>query len=414
MKAALELASKRNRDGLFEIYVRIQDGNAKRRVKANIAVAKNQFKSKNHNLHWVRNHANAKKINADLKLMLDEYNDSIFKGLVEKRVLTPALVKHQSKQKEASQSLVKYFEQKINQMLEYNQRRGYVHVLKYWCNYTESAGLGDLEFKQVTVNILKGFENYLYKKGLSSNTVYGHMKRLRSCYNMAIKEEIISVGDYIFKAYTMPKVRASKKEKLSPEELKAFMSLEYENGTNIKTAQQIFLLSFNLAGMRIEDVLTLTWKHVKKDRIEYEMTKTGALSSFRINPQIKAILDYFKTNKKPNSALIVPMMDEKIAKLKNSRDEKENELYKKEVSRKTSLVNKFLKEIAKDAEIDKKVSSHIARHTFASIAIKRSNGDINFVQNALKHSNPKITQIYLASLDNEYLDKKMDEVTNLD
>ena len=107
------------------------------------------------------------------------------------------------------------------------------------------------------------------------------------------------------------------------------------------------------------------------------------------------------------------MMDEKIAALKTSMDEKENEIYKKEISRKTSLVNKYLKQIAEDAEIDKKVSSHIARHTFASIAIKKSNGDINFVQNALKHSNPKITQVYLAKLDNDYLDNKMDDVTQI-
>lgn len=30
MKASLELASKKNRDGLYEIYVRIQDGKVKK------------------------------------------------------------------------------------------------------------------------------------------------------------------------------------------------------------------------------------------------------------------------------------------------------------------------------------------------------------------------------------------------
>lgn len=58
MKASLELSSKKNRDGLFEIYIRIQEGNVKKRIKANIAVAKNQFKSKNHNQEWVQKHSN--------------------------------------------------------------------------------------------------------------------------------------------------------------------------------------------------------------------------------------------------------------------------------------------------------------------------------------------------------------------
>lgn len=413
MKAALELASKKNREGLFEIYVRVQEGNTKKRIKANIAVGKHQFRSKNHNQEWIKNHPNSKSLNNDLRTLLDSYKDQLFNSSLEKKSITPELLIHQVNKKESSTSFVSYFENKINQMIEYNQRRGYAHVLKYWNQYTEEARLGDLDFKQFTVTILKGFENFLYKKNLESSTVYGHMKRIRSCFNMAIKEELIPVGDYIFKAYTMPKIKASKKEKLTPEELKTFSSLKYNKGELIKSVQQGFLLSFNMAGVRIEDILTLKWKDVKKDRIEYDMGKTGAFNSFRITPQIKIILDYFKSINKTNSKLIIPIVDEKLALLKHSKDEKENELYKKEISRKTSLFNKYLKKIGEDACIDKPISSHIARHSFASIAIKKSNGDINFVQNALKHSNPKITQIYLAKLDNDYLDGKMEDVTKL-
>ena len=106
-------------------------------------------------------------------------------------------------------------------------------------------------------------------------------------------------------------------------------------------------------------------------------------------------------------------MSEEIAKLKSSKDEIENEKYKKDIGSKTALINKFLKKIGEDAVIDKKISTHIARHTFASIAIKKSNGDINFVQNALKHSNAKITQVYLASLDHDSMDSKMSDVTSI-
>ncbi|MCC6371260.1 MAG: site-specific integrase, partial [Bacteroidia bacterium] len=375
MKAALELSSKKNRDGLFEIYVRVQEGIKKRRIKANIAVAKNQFKSKNHNLQWVNKHPNAKSINADLKLLLDEYNDQVFMGNVQKKFQTPESIIHKIAKKTDSVSLVNFFETKISQMLAYNQRKGYVQVLNNWKAYTEKENLGDLDFKHIDVHILKGFENYLFKRKLESSTVYGNLKRIRSCFNMAIKEQLIGVGDYIFKAYTMPKVKAARKEKLTVEELKKFMEQHYPSASLIKTVQQTFLLSFNMAGVRIEDVLTLHWSDIKKNRIEYEMAKTGALNSFQITPQIKIILDYFRSIKKPKSKLIVPLMDEKIVMLKSSKDEMENEIYKKEVSKKTSLVNKYLSKIANDAEIEKKISSHIARHTFASIAIKRSNGD---------------------------------------
>lgn len=413
MKAALELSSKKNRDGLFEIYIRIQEGNKKKRIKANVAVAKTQFKSKNHNLQWVIKHPNAKKINADLKFLLDEYNDHVLSELTQKKSITPEAVIYKVAKGGDSISLVKFLETKISQMLEYNQRKGYTQVLNNWNAYTKKAKLGDLDFRQIDVYILKGFENYLFENDLKSSTVHGNLKRIRSCFNMAIKEQLIKVGDYIFKAYTMPKANAAKKEKLSVDELKEFIKQKYPDGSVIKTVQQAFLLSFNMAGVRIEDILTLQWSDVKKTRIEYAMAKTGALNSFYITPQIKEILDYFKSIRKNKANLIVPLMDEKTVLLKTSKKEDENLLYKKEIGSRTAMVNKYLGKIGEDACIDKKISSHIARHTFASIAIKKSNGDINFVQNALKHSNPKITQIYLAGLDTDSLDEKMGNVTDL-
>jgi hypothetical protein len=53
------------------------------------------------------------------------------------------------------------------------------------------------------------------------------------------------------------------------------------------------------------------------------------------------------------------------------------------------------------------------RAILAPIAVKKTDGNIKFVQNALKHSNAKITQAYLASLDLESLDDTMGEVTSL-
>jgi integrase/recombinase XerD len=405
MKAALELSSKPNRDGLYEIYVRVQDGTKKKRIKANIAVKKNQFKSKNHNMKWVNNHPNHVSINADLKTLVEEYNDSLFEAAVAKKIVTPESLIFSINKEQVTNSLVKYCETKIGQMLNYNHRKGYQQTLNNWNAFTLEKKLGDLDFKQISVFVLKGFENYLFKNGLQASTVYTNMKRIRSLFNMAIKEQVIRVEDYIFKAYSMPKANKAKKEKLSAEELVKFAEVKCPKNSLTKTCQQAFLLSFNLAGVRIEDILTLEWKHVSNDRIQYRMEKTGALNSFKITPQIKKIIDYFR--KYPvKTKFIVPILSDDIRELSN-------EEYKREIGRKTALVNKYLGRIAGEAGIDKKVSTHIARHSFASIAIKKSNGNINFVQNALKHSSPLITQAYLNALDDESLDDQMSLVTDL-
>jgi hypothetical protein len=55
-------------------------------------------------------------------------------------------------------------------MLIYNHRKGYQQSLNNWKGFIAVTKLGDLDFKQVDVNILKAFENFMFNKGLKSST----------------------------------------------------------------------------------------------------------------------------------------------------------------------------------------------------------------------------------------------------
>ncbi len=405
MKAALQLGNQPNKNGLYEIYVRISDGGKMKRIKAGIAVEKKQFKSKNHNMKWIHNHPNHIKLNSDLRLLISKYDDIVFTSGVHQKTLSPELVVHQIKKGIKTESVKSFWEIKISQMLNYNHKKGYQQSLNNWIGYTTKEKLGDLDFKQIDVYILKGFENYLSARGQKCSTQYTNLKRLRSLFNMAVKEQVIGVGDYIFKAFTMPKCENTKKEKLNLEELQEFARMEYPDGSLTRTVQQAFLLSFNLAGVRIEDVLTLKWSYIKNGRLAYQMEKTGANTSILITPQIQGILDYFKSIS-TGSIYIVPI-------LKDGIEDESSEVYKKMIGNKTALVNKYLGIIGEDACIDKKISSHIARHTFASISYTKTGGNVEFIKNALKHKDSKVTQVYLDSLNDTALDDTMGDVTKM-
>ncbi len=63
-------------------------------------------------------------------------------------------------------------------------------------------------------------------------------------------------------------------------------------------------------------------------------------------------------------------------------------------------INQHIKNFAKVIEIDEKISTYYARHTFATTAIRKG-ASMEFVSEALKHTNMKTTMNYFAGFENE-------------
>lgn len=69
-----------------------------------------------------------------------------------------------------------------------------------------------------------------------------------------------------------------------------------------------------------------------------------------------------------------------------------------DISGATARINKRLKTMAKKVGIEKNISTHIARHTFATLLITKG-ADIFAVQELLQHSSTRETQIYAKMID---------------
>ena len=68
-------------------------------------------------------------------------------------------------------------------------------------------------------------------------------------------------------------------------------------------------------------------------------------------------------------------------------------------------INKELKLLASELEIDADVTTYVARHSFASI-LKNTGVNLALISQALGHQDIKTTEIYLSKFD----DKQMDEI----
>ena len=79
---------------------------------------------------------------------------------------------------------------------------------------------------------------------------------------------------------------------------------------------------------------------------------------------------------------------------------------KNRVRKVLARINKELKILSTELEIEDIVTTYVARHSFASI-LKKSGVNIGIISQALGHQDLKTTEIYLSKFDNEQVDAVM-------
>ena len=69
-----------------------------------------------------------------------------------------------------------------------------------------------------------------------------------------------------------------------------------------------------------------------------------------------------------------------------------------------------MKLIAKELELNKEVTTYFARHSFATV-LRNSGASMEFISEALGHSDMKTTKSYLAGFEQETIHKTTDALT---
>lgn len=275
-----------------------------------------------------------------------------------------------------------------------------------------------LPIESLTTSFLNDFQLYLTKEGSHQNYIHVNLKALRTIIQKeAIKEDrIIPPDKNPFLYFTMPKVLPSKKEKLDPAEIARLEALIYAETDIHYHIRNAFIFSLYNAGIRIGDLLQLKWVNIESGRLIYNMGKTGSPRSIKLLPQAQRILNLYHAQKQKETDYILPFLDNSapFAKLISPEDFRKaspellKQLFDKVESR-ISVYNKGLKLIAINAKIKKNLTSHVSRHSFANLAMKKGN-DVYEIKEMLGHSSVSVTQAYLAGLDLESLDKAMESV----
>lgn len=242
---------------------------------------------------------------------------------------------------------------------------------------------GDILLNEVNLGFIQSFHAFLMSdKSMSQNTCTKHLKFLKSIMSMAASN-----------GYIQYNMLANYKVEREPVDIDFLTEDELRKVINFDTpiprlekARDFFLFGC-FTGLAYIDIKTLSQEHLVKDDegriwIKKKRVKTGVLSRIPLLPMAKMILEKYKGSK-----TLIPIQD-------------------------ASDINKYLKDIAIYCGINKHVTFHTSRHTFASTVTLANNISLEVVSKMLGHTNTRMTTHYAKLLD-KCIGEQMDNITSL-
>ena len=279
-------------------------------------------------------------------------------------------------------SIVDYIERR-QEFYENNGQPGMADSLRSMLNYVRSFRNAPLRL--VDSDWLSGFLRHIRNSGMAQGTqalYYGH---IRTILNSARREGLTDTNpmDRV-DPNLIPSAPESVREYLTLDEVRALAStpMSCRKWPDLKPA---FLFSC-FTGLRISDVRGLTWGKIVnagdgKSQIEMTQKKTGG-------------------------AVFVPLSVNAQSWLPSERGGKDEKVFRLPGEGSASYIGKVLGRWCEDAGVNKKVTFHVSRHTFATLLLEYGT-DIYTVSSLLGHSSVATTQIYA-----KVVDRKKREATD--
>lgn len=411
-----EVASVPKRNGLYPIFLRVTENSKHHKMALGVYVQnKKNFTPHAKHKAWISTkEPMAKVYNAKLEDALLSYND-VERELSRRGELTAANIIKNLKQ-DNSDSVISYIDRKYSQQMNlgrYSSATTRKELKRYLLLFSKGK---DITFNDITVSFVESFEEFLCvnksRTGnpLGRNTINKYLFMFKSIYKQATEDNMVISNRNPFAKMKLKKESASRCY-LTPKEVDDIINLELEQGSELWHVRNYFLFSFYSAGMRVGDLITLKWENITETHIVYKMRKTSHVQPVLLTDKAKEILSLYKKEGLKQTDFIFPIISSGKPNIKKashiSKDYAEYSL----VRAKTTLLNHRLKKLVYLTEIEKNVSFHIARHSFAHYVASTS-GDIRLIQNLLGHSSTAMTDNYLRGFNITAQDKFMSSIFN--
>lgn len=295
-----------------------------------------------------------------------------------------------------------YFKEVV-QRLEDSNRIGYAEAFANTWKSLLNYHRGDFNFSQVTPLWLRRYEDYLEGKGLASNSIFLYLRTFKTLINYAVKEKRLSDKYNPFEGMSFSKYRhvKTRKRSLRKDDLMKIMDLAMNPENAHYDFWNFFRFSYLCWGINFIDMAHLKWNNITNNVLHYKRKKTDDLFNIPLLPEAEAILEYYKAQpRKPENPYVFPILSE----FHNNAKSQANRIKKVRMQ-----YNNALDEIGKLCGIQEKLTSYVARHTFANV-LKQSGVPITVIQEAMGHESEAMTQVYVSQLDADILGNAVNSV----
>ena len=254
----------------------------------------------------------------------------------------------------------------------------------------------DVGLDDIDSNLIEAYESYLKHNDLSPNTISFYLKHLRAVYNRAVDEELIMDCKPFKRVSTA--IEKTPKRAISLRNIKRLKALDCSSNPSRRFARDMFLFSCYTRGMSFVDIAYLQKKNLKGDVLFYRRKKTNQQLMIHWEGCMQEILKTYGAD--TSSPYLFSIIKEPS---NNPKRQYQNALF---------LINRHLKEIGKGLGLHQPLTMYCARHSWASIA--RNEGiPLSVISEGMGHDSEKTTQIYLASLKTEVIDKANRKILKL-
>jgi len=254
-------------------------------------------------------------------------------------------------------------------------------------------------FSDLTYQFIQKYYAWMLTENKAESTALKAMAFLRTIVIESVKSGYIKHAENPFLYFKIKEYKVNK-VRLNSDEILIFETKEAKTIT-MQASVHLFLMQYYNAGARVSDVIQMRWEDVINDRWFYTMGKTDRMKNIKLSTKALEILKIYGYGIK-KTGYVFPFLTAENVKAAGDR-------FHKKIQSVTAQVNFNIKEFALINEINKTISTHTARHSFADAARKIS-GDVYAISKALGHSKISTTEKYLASLDDGSVDELMDKI----